>query len=166
MAEHFAEFFSGIPPQLIVLIIAFLPVVELRGAIPWALAVTDLSWQETLVYALIGNAIPILPILLLLEPVSSYLRKIPIFDKFFNWLFKRTRRRGEKVIQKYKAFGLAVFVGIPLPVTGVWTGAVMAFIFGIPFRLALPALIAGMIFASILVTLASLGVIGFLQAII
>ena len=166
MAEHFAEMLGSIPPQLIVVIIAFLPIVELRGAIPWALAATDLSWQEALTWSLIGNFIPVIPILLMLEPVSNWLRRFPVFDRFFNWLFERTRKKGKKVIEKYKAFGLAVFVGIPLPVTGIWTGAVMAFVFGIPFRLAFPALLAGMLFAGGLVTLASMGVIGILSKII
>ncbi len=67
------------------------------------------------------------------------------------------------MIEKYGAFGLAIFVGIPLPGTGIWTGALMAFVFGIGFRQALPALVAGMLFAGVMVTLASMGVIGFLK---
>ena len=143
-----------------------LPIVELRGAIPWALAATDLTTQSAVFWAVFGNAIPIVPVLLLLEPVTNLLRKIKFFDRFFNWLFERTRRRGKKVIEKYKVVGLAMFVGIPLPGTGIWTGAVAAYVFGIKFRNALPALVAGMLFAGTMVTLASLGVIGFIKAIL
>ncbi len=166
MAEYFADLLAGIPPQLITLIIGMLPVVELRGAIPWALAATDLTWQQTMLWALIGNTIPIVPLLLLLEPVSDLLRKIKLFDRFFDWLFERTRRRGKKVMEKYQAFGLAIFVGIPLPGTGIWTGAIAAFVFGVRFKMALPAIIGGMLFASIIVTLASLGVIGALKGLL
>jgi len=160
MAEQIAELFIGIPANWITFFISMLPIVELRGAIPWALTFGGLNWQQAFLWAIIGNFIPIIPLILLLEPVSKWLRKIKIFDRFFEWLFSRTQRRGEKVMQKYKAFGLAIFVGIPLPGTGIWTGAVAAFIFAIPFRLALPAIIGGMLFAGVMVTLASVGVIG------
>ena len=166
MTERIAELLTGIPAHWVTFVIGMLPVVELRGAIPWALTLGNMSWQGALFWALIGNTIPIIPVLLLLEPVSNWLRKAGIFDKFFTWLFARTRRRGEKVMQKYKAFGLAIFVGIPLPGTGIWTGAAAAFVFGVPFRLAFPAIVAGMLFAGVMVTLASVGTIGFLKAIL
>jgi uncharacterized membrane protein len=166
MAEQFAELFIGIPAHWITFFISMLPIVELRGAIPWALTLGDLNWQQAFLWAIMGNSIPIIPLMLLLEPVSKWLRKIKIFDRFFEWLFSRTQKRGEKVMQKYKAFGLAIFVGIPLPGTGIWTGAVAAFVFGIPFRLALPAIIGGMLFAGAMVTLASVGTIGFINVIL
>jgi len=166
LAEYFAELFKGIPPQIVVLIIGALPVVELRGAIPWALAATGLSWQEAILWSLLGNFIPIIPILLLLEPVSNLLRRSKFFDRFFNWIFERTRKKGKAVIEKYQAVGLAIFVGIPLPGTGVWTGAAAAFVFGIKFKYAFPAVFIGMLMAGVLVTLASMGVIGFLKILI
>ena len=160
MAEKFADLMTGIPDHWVTFIISMLPVVELRGSIPWAMTLGKMGWGDALLWSLIGNAVPIIPLLLLLEPVSNILRKIPLFDRFFIWLFTRTQKRGEKVMQKYKAFGLAVFVGIPLPGTGIWTGAIAAFVFGVPFRLALPAIFAGMVAAGIMVTLASAGAIG------
>lgn len=166
MAEYFAHFLSGIPTEAVIAIIGALPVVELRGAIPWALAMTDLSWQQALLWALIGNFIPIIPVLLFLDPFSKWLRKIKLFDRFFNWLFERTRRKGKKVIEKYEAIGLAIFVGIPLPGTGVWTGAVAAFIFGIPFRLAFPSIVIGMLMAGGIVILTCLGIVGIFKGIV
>ena len=160
MAEKFAELFTGLPAEWVTFIISMLPVVELRGSIPWALTFGDMTWQAALIWSLVGNTIPIIPLLLLLEPVSNILRKVKLFDRFFEWLFTRTQKRGAKVMEKYKAFGLAIFVGIPLPGTGIWTGAVAAFVFGVPFRLALPAIFGGMLFAGIMVTLASAGAIG------
>ncbi len=165
MIHHLADFFSGLPKELATLLIAMLPVAELRGAIPWALAAPPvgggLSWSTAYLFAVIGNFIPVIPILLLLEPVSTRLRRFKTFDRFFNWLFERTRKRG-KLIERYEAIGLILFVGIPLPITGAWTGAVAAFIFGIRFRYAVICIIAGILLAGVIVTLASLGIFSIL----
>ena len=101
----------------------------------------------------------IIPLLLFLEPISSFLsRRSAVCRRFFDWLFARTRRRG-RVVERYEAIGLILFVAIPLPVTGAWTGTVAAFLFGVRFRYALPAIITGILIAGTVVTLASLGVI-------
>jgi len=144
--------------ELSTVFIAMLPISELRGAIPYALG-SGLGWQQAFFWAVLGNAIPVAPLLLFLEPISTFLsRRFPVFQRFFLWLFARTRRRG-RVVERYEALGLAIFVAIPLPVTGAWTGTVAAFLFGIRFRYALPAILVGILTAGIVVTLASLGVI-------
>ena len=162
MADHIGQLLSGVPHELITVLIAMLPVSELRGAIPWALAQPPIGggllWPEAYIYAVIGNFIPVIPLLLFLGPVSNWLRRYRIFNSFFGWLFARTRRRG-KMIERYEALGLVLFVAIPLPVTGAWTGTVAAFIFGVRFRYALPAVVGGILIAGVVVTLASLGVI-------
>lgn len=119
-------------------------------------------WPEAYVYAVVGNFLPVIPLLLLLEPVSTALRRYSLFDRFFAYLFARTRRRGTWV-EHYKALGLILFVGIPLPVTGAWTGTVAAFVFGVRFRQALPCIFVGILLAGVVVTLASLGVLGALS---
>ena len=166
MTEQLVGYLGHLPKDLVTVLIAMLPIAELRGAIPWALASPPvgggLGWQEAYVYAVIGNFLPVIPLLLLLEPLSSKLRRYGIFDRFFGWLFARTRRRG-KLIERYEALGLVLFVGIPLPVTGAWTGSVAAFLFGVPLKWALPAIVVGILLAGVVVTLASLGVIGFLR---
>ena len=160
MIEQIAHFFQGLPKTWVTALIAMLPVAELRGAIPWALAAPPvgggLSWQTAYIWAVIGNFVPVIPSLLLLEPVSQWLRRFKPFDRFFTWLFERTRKRGG-MIEKYEALGLILFVGIPLPVTGAWTGAVAAFLFGVRFRYAVPCILAGILLAGVVVTLASLG---------
>ncbi|HDN67650.1 MAG TPA: ligand-binding protein SH3 [Firmicutes bacterium] len=155
MVEHL----SALPQPLITFLIATLPVSELRGAIPWALTAGGLGWQQAYFYAVLGNFLPVIPLLLLLEPVSLRLRKYSIWDKFFTWLFERTRRRS-RLVERYEALGLALFVAIPLPVTGAWTGTVAAFLFGIRFKFAVWAILAGILIAGVVVTLASLGVLG------
>ena len=159
MIQGLVEHLTALPESLITFVIATLPVSELRGAIPWALTVGGLQWQEAYFYAVLGNFLPVIPLLLLLEPVSLRLRKYSIWDRFFSWLFERTRRRS-RVVEKFEVLGLILFVAIPLPVTGAWTGTVAAFLFGIRFRLAVPAVLAGILIAGVVVTLASLGVLG------
>lgn len=165
MIDSIIHALQNIPKEWVTLILSTLPIAELRLAIPWALASPPagggLSWSTAYVFAVIGNFIPVIPILLLLEPVSNFLRRFKIFDRFFDWLFARTRRRG-KMIERYEALGLILFVGIPLPITGAWTGSVAAFIFGIKLRYAIPCILLGILLAGVVVTLASLGVISFI----
>jgi uncharacterized membrane protein len=151
---------QGVPAQGTVVLLAMLPILELRGAIPWALAPGGggLGWAEAVPLAILGNMIPVAPLLLWLGPVSDRLRALPLLDRFFVWLFRRTRRKG-RLIEKYQSLGLLLFVAVPLPVTGAWTGAAAAFVFGIPFRQAFPAILGGVVAASAVVTLATLGVL-------
>jgi len=164
MSEQIAQFFGTLPKELVTLIIAMIPIAELRGAIPWALLDQPigggLTWPTAYLFAVIGNLIPVVPLLLGIERLQLWLRKYRLFDRFFEWLFRRTRRRG-KLIERYEALGLILFVGIPLPVTGAWTGVVAAFLFGIPFKLAFPAIIFGVLMAGTIVTMVSLGLFSF-----
>ncbi len=164
--KHFKEKFvialqeKGIPKEIIVITISMLPIFELRGAIPIGQKILGLSWWFTFILAFIGNMLPIPFILLFLEPVSKWLRKIVIFDRFLEWLFARTRKRSE-IIRKYEALGLILFVAIPLPITGAWTGSVAAFLFGIRFYNAILAISMGVFIAGCIVTaLTVLGVWG------
>ena len=149
----------GLPPEVIIFLFAMMPIFELRGAIPVAaiFGVNIAIWKIYLI-AVIGNMIPVLPILLLLEPVSNFLsERSKSFDRFFEWLFNRTRRRVESKIEKYGALGLIVFVAIPLPVTGAWTGCIAAFLFGIRLRYAFPAILAGVMIAGVIVSIVTYG---------
>ena len=147
-----------ITPRIITLVLAALPVSELRGAIPYAIVAGGMSWQEAYIIAVIGNFIPVIPLLFLLESVSNYLMRYRLFNRFFTWLFERTRRKG-RLVERFEAVGLVLFVAVPLPVTGAWTGCVAAFIFKVPLRYAIPAVLLGIMIAGTVVTLASLGVI-------
>ena len=152
------QYAHRVSPELVTVVLAALPVSELRGAIPYAITVGGMSWQKAFALSVVGNFLPVLPILLLLETVSTWLRRYEVWDRFFSWLFERTRRKG-KLIERFEAFGLVLFVAIPLPVTGAWTGCVAAFIFKVPLKLALPAILCGILIAGTVVTLASLGLI-------
>ena len=100
--------------------------------------------------AFIGNSLPVIPLLLLLEPVSNALRRFPIWKRFFDWLFERTKRKAT-LVEKFEALGLILFVAIPLPVTGAWTGCVAATLFKIRFRYAFPAIMLGVAIAGVIV---------------
>ena len=101
--------------------------------------------------------IPVPFLLLLLDPVSRFLRRWKVFDVMFEKIFDKARRRAGEKIKKYEALGLTLFVAIPLPVTGAWTGSVAAFLFGIPNRLAIPAIALGVAIAGAVITLVMTG---------
>jgi len=160
VTERLALFFTGLPPETVTALLAMLPVTELRGSIPWATFVLELNWQGALGWSILGNLLIVPFILLLLDPARRLLGRFPLFGRFFDWLLARTRRRG-KVVERYRAIGLAMFVSIPLPVTGAWTGAVAAYVFGIRFWPALLAIAVGVCIAGTIVTMACQGLIGF-----
>jgi threonyl-tRNA synthetase len=97
---------AGIPPELVIVIIAALPIIELRGAIPFGINLLGMPWYTVLPLAILGNMLPVPLILIFIEFVAGWLSRMPVFDKFFNWLFERTRRNSG-IIEKYKRIGLA-----------------------------------------------------------
>lgn len=151
MIEKIIELLNGLPKEAITAIIAALPVVELRLAIPVAYMKFGIPISKILVFSYIGNMLPVIPLLILLEPVSERLRHFHVWRRFFDWLFERTKKRAE-IVQRYEAIGLMLLVAIPLPATGAWTGCIAASLFKIKFRYAFPAILAGVIIAGIIVT--------------
>jgi len=153
----------GLSKELVVIIVAALPILELRGALPLAINVFGLPWHYALPLAIIGNLIPVPLILLFLNAVTRWLNKIDVFHRALDWLFERTRRRG-RIIERYERIGLTLFVAIPLPVTGAWTGSLAAVIFGLKFKHAFLAIFAGVLIAGAIVTCLSL--LGWVGAVI
>ncbi|RMF91251.1 MAG: ligand-binding protein SH3 [Methanobacteriota archaeon] len=148
-----------LPPRMIVFIAAMLPFTELRGAIPLAIGQYSINPAEAFAIAVAGNLVPVVALLYLLGPVERRLRFIGVFDRFFQWLFDRTRRKHSERMDRYGALGLVTFVAIPLPVTGAWTGVAAAYVFGIKKRYAFPAITAGVLIAGVVVTLATYGAV-------
>ncbi len=141
--------------------ISALPITELRGAIPIALTIYKMPVFPAYFFAVLGNIVPVIFLLLYLKPFSDFLCRWHFLNIFFKWLFKRTHQYEEK-FEKYGALFLLVFVAVPLPGTGAWTGSIAAFVFGIRFWYAFPAIVGGIIIAGIVVTLTSLGIISFI----
>lgn len=136
------------------------PISELRGAIPLAVLEFDFPWYYAYIIAALGNMLPVPFILLFLNAVTRILSRIPLFDRFFKWLFAYTRRRGT-LIEKYERIGLILFVAIPLPVTGAWTGSIVAVLLGMKFTRAILSIFLGVLIAGAIVTcLTLLGWVG------
>ncbi|MFC1991861.1 COG2426 family protein [Chloroflexota bacterium] len=140
---------------LAVLAIAASPISELRGAIPIAIIGFGFPWYYAFLLAIIGNLLPVPFILLFLNSITRTASKIGIAERMLQWLFKRTRRRG-KIIEQYERIGLVLFVAIPLPITGAWTGALAAVLLGLRFKHALLSIFVGIFIAGIIVTCATL----------
>ena len=152
------DFLQNLSPQLATFLLAMLPLTELRASIPIALEIFNLSIWEAFFYSVLGDIIPAILIVFLIGPFSEkFSKKYNIFDKFFKWLFKRTRKRFRDSYATWGKIALILFVAIPLPVTGAWTGAVAAWLFGIEKKEAIVYIILGVIMAGVLVTLLSLG---------
>ena len=145
------EWIFKLPEELSVIIVGVLPIFELRGAIPLGFYL-EMPLTKLFILAVIGNLIPVIPLYFLLQPISNVLSRLPIFRVFFNWLFDHTKRRAE-IVQRYEALGLMLFVAIPLPVTGAWTGTIAASLFKIRFKYTILAVIAGVVIAGIVVTI-------------
>jgi uncharacterized membrane protein len=139
------------PRELIVIIIATLPIVELRGALPVAINLFHLPWQYALLLAIIGNLIPVPLLLLFFGTIARRLGKIGFFKRWLDWLDGLARRRG-KLVERYQRIGLALLVAIPLPATGAWTGSLVATIFNIDFKRALLSIFIGICIAGAIVT--------------
>ncbi len=149
---------KDMPKEYIVIILGALPVSELRGAIPVALSF-GMPLFKAFWLSILGNVIFVAPALFLFEPVSNRLRKFKIWARFFNWVFERTKKKADSV-QKYEALGLVLFVAVPLPITGAWSGVIAASLFKIKFRYAFLAIVAGVICAGLIVSaLCALGMI-------
>jgi uncharacterized membrane protein len=144
---------KNLSSYMTVFLTAMTPVGELRASIPLALGTYHMNIFQSYIISVVGNLVPAIIILWILEPVSKFLAsRFKIFNKFFTWLFNRTRKKHAKKFEKYSGYALIGFVGIPLPVTGAWTGALIAFVFGIPPKKAILHIFIGVLIAGIIVT--------------
>lgn len=164
MGEIISYFFLNIVgKELCVFFCSMLPIIELRGAIPMAFAF-GLPWWQAYLIAVIGNILPVPFILLLINIVIKWMAnsKVRFFNKIASFLLEKVEKNRER-IEKYAFWGLCLFVAIPLPATGAWTGALVAATIGMkPWKAFLSALL-GVIIAGTIVTLIMYGGAGFLS---
>lgn len=137
--------------------VSMIPVLELRAAIPFGLAL-GLSPQLAYIVSVLGNLLPVPAIMLLLRRVFQWLRRWPWWAGKINRLEERARAKG-RVVRKYSLVGLVLLVAVPLPGTGAWTGALVASIMRIRIRTALPFILLGLLIAGAITLAVSLGVI-------
>ncbi|MCX5726042.1 MAG: small multi-drug export protein [Candidatus Saganbacteria bacterium] len=104
--------------ELFVFLLSALPIAEVRVSIPLGIAIYHLPETTTIILSILGSLLPVFPLLWFLTYMVEHLRKISFFDKFFQWLFDRTRAKS-KLIEDLELVGLALFIAVPLPGTGV-----------------------------------------------
>jgi len=147
--------------ELLVVALAAVPVIEVRGAILLGLARGVPPLQNVLLCT-IGSVLPVFPLLWVLNNLTDNLRKTnKRFDRFFAWLFARTNSKSD-IIKKYETIGLLLFIAVPLPGTGVWTGTVAAYLLRLSWADTFIASFFGTAIASVCVLLLSLGIINIL----
>lgn len=138
-------------------VISMLPIIELRGGIPYGVGFGLNPWVAMLA-AMAGNLLPIPFILLLLDKILELFRKQKgIFGKAANWLENKAYKNKETV-DKYGIWGLIILVAIPLPGTGAWTGALVATVLRMERKKAFPCIVVGVLIAGVVVTAISYGV--------
>jgi uncharacterized membrane protein len=148
----YSTWFSNFPPQLATFLIAMVPISELRAAIPIGIKIYHLSIWSAYLWSVLGNLLPMILILLILQPVADFLsRHFRIFHKFFEWLFEHTRKRGEKKFEKWGEAAVFILTATPIPLLGGWTGPLAAFVFNIKFKKSIPLVILGCMTAGVIV---------------
>ena len=158
MKEALVNFVANFPHELAVVLLSVIPVAELRLAIPVAIVQYGIPPVEALMFACIGNLIPVPFIILFIRKIFKWMKKF----KMFRSIVEKLEKRGEEkksTVEKYKFWGLFIFVAIPLPGTGAWTGALIAGLMDMRLKKAMPSITLGVLTAGIIVTLISTGVL-------
>jgi uncharacterized membrane protein len=140
---------SFLPDEIFVMIVSAMPVLELRGGMPLAYTY-GFSFVEAFLYSVIGNLLPIIPMLLLFQPISKWLMRFKYYERFYHWLYHRTLNKSKNV-EKYGAIGLILFTAVPLPTTGAYSACIAASLFGIRFKYAFWSVTAGVVVAGLVV---------------
>ncbi len=160
LAEIVIQALSGkMGKEAIVFVISMIPILELRGALLVAGPILGVPVARAIPICIIGNIIPVPFILLLITPIFTWLKGTKTFHPLVTKIEARAMSKSDR-IEKYEFWGLVLFVGIPLPGTGAWTGSLIAALLGIRFRKAFPAVILGIFMAMIIMWFVSYVILG------
>ena len=160
MVEVIENFFlQTVGKELCVFFCSMIPIIELRGAIPLGAALGLPMWQSYLI-SVIGNMLPVPIILLFVKKVLDFMCKckIKLFNKISNLVYSNAEKNRAK-IEKYSFWGVALFVGIPLPMTGAWTGSLVAAFIDMKFFKAVLSALVGVLVAGLVMSLISYGIV-------
>ena len=160
MTEAISRFFlETVGREWCVILCSMLPIIELRGAIPLG-AGLGLPWWQSYIFAVVGNMIPVPFILLFIRKILDWMAgsKVGFFNRLGNWINRKAEKNRPK-IEKYSFWGVALFVAIPLPVTGAWTGSLVAAAINMKFWKALLSTLIGVMIAGVIMTLGAYGIV-------
>ena len=161
MVEAIERFFlETVGRELCVFFCSMLPIIECRGAVPlgWGLG---LPWWQTLLFSVAGNLLPVPFILLFMRGFLKWMRgcKVKFFNKIAAWLDRKIEKH-KGTIEKYSYWGVMIFVGVPLPGTGAWTGTLIASVLGLEPKKTFLAAVGGVLMASAIMMIAAYGGLG------
>lgn len=141
-----------------ILLISMFPLSELRGAIPYA-ALMNVNPLEAYLLAVIGNFLPIPLLLLILHKAETLIRRIPILGDAYSFFVRRVEKK-RKIVEKYGYLGLTLFVAVPLPITGAWTGSLIAFLMHLDRKKSMVFIFMGILIAGLIVLTVTYGIFG------
>lgn len=144
--------------EAVVFIISLFPILELRGGI-LAASLLDITMWKGIVISAVGNFIPIPFILFFIKKIFAALKKTKLFRPIVEKLENKAMKKKDQ-IEKYEFWGLMLFVGIPLPGTGAWTGSLIAALLDVDIKKAIKAELLGICLAAVIMTILSYGVLG------
>ncbi len=135
---------------------SMIPWIEARYVMFYAIEILGWHYWHAFPIAILGNILPIPFILLFFKYVERFLRKYGTWSRFMDWFFEKTRRRANASIKRYEHVGLLIFVALPIPFTGGWSGALIAYLFGLSFLKSLITIFAGIVIAAVIITVLTL----------
>ncbi len=157
MLERITDFLSPLGSELTAFIISMIPFIELRGGIIFAHA-SEMDPVMSLIICFIGNCIPIPFVIFLARPCFQKLKKVRFMSRIINKIESTVEKKANKVkAKKYELVGLLLFVGIPLPGTGAYTGSLIAAFLNMRIKYAVPAIMLGVLSAGLIMTAVSMG---------
>lgn len=146
----------GIPREIVAFLVSMLPLIELRGGLPVA-SLLGIPWWKGILICMAGNILPIPFILLLILPIFRWMKTTRLFRPLVEKLEAKSLGKSDR-IRKYEFWGLLLFVGIPLPGTGGWTGALIAALLGLDWKRAFLAILCGILLAGGIMSVVSYGI--------
>ena len=156
LINWFTSTLSFMPKEVVVFIVSMVPILELRGGLI-ASSLLGIGVYKAVFLCILGNIVPIPFILLFITPIFNWMKTTKLFRPMVEKLENKSMSKSDQ-IQKYEFWGLALFVGVPLPGTGAWTGALIAALLGIKIKKASLSIFIGIIIATVIMTIISYGI--------
>ena len=158
LVHFFIDLFGGLSKEVIIFIISLMPVLELRGGL-LAATLLEIPFIKALIICIIGNVLPIPFVLLFLEKILELFEKWRVTQKVVRWLERKVENKREQ-IDKFGYLGLILFVGVPLPGTGAWTGTLIAIMLGMNKKKSFICILLGVLVAAAIMSVVSYGILG------